>query len=106
MQITQGDNVGGIGDSPYAGMKNKNLVYNLPNFIGGKTGYIPESNYNGLFVFKLPQADGSARKIAIIILGAPHLAVGVGNLKKDITLTLDWLKNTSETSPLRFAAKP
>jgi len=93
-EITRGNDVAGIGAAPYAGMKNKNLVYGLPDFVGGKTGYIPESNYNGLFIFNLPLADGSSRKIAIIVLGAPHLQAGNQNLKSDVVLTLDWLKKT------------
>ena len=70
LEVTKGNAVDGIGANPYSKMKNKNLVYDVPNFIGGKTGYIPESNYNGLFIFNLPVAGGPSRRIAIIVFGA------------------------------------
>jgi len=88
----------------YAGIKNKNLVYDMPYFTGGKTGYIPESDYNGLFVFNVP-AGGSSRKIAVIILGAPHLRAGYQNLRQEVSLSLNWIKS-EYLKPAHFASKP
>lgn len=105
LEITRGDGAHNICAMQYPGMKNKNLVYDFPNFIGGKTGYIPESNYNGLFLFNLPKNDGSVRRVAIIILGAKHLQVGNQNLRQNVALALGWLKNTQMT-PTSFAVNP
>lgn len=106
LDITRGANANNVETALYSGMKNKNLVYDIPNFIGGKTGYIPESNYNGLFMFRLPLADGSSRNVAIIILGAQHLQAGSHNLRQEVTLTLNWLKDSYKTLAARLAARP
>ena len=44
---------------------NINKIRRLPNFIGGKTGYIPESKENAISIFSL-----NGQKIVIIVLGS------------------------------------
>ena len=51
---------------------NKNVFINDPTFIGGKTGYIIDSRYNAVFVFKLTTYDDAERRIAIITLGSEN----------------------------------
>lgn len=96
---------GDICSAGYSGIKNKNLVYDMPGFAGGKTGYIPESDYNGLFIFNIPSSAGASRKIALIVLGAPHLRSGRHNLRQEVALSLGWIKS-EYLKPARFASKP
>lgn len=47
---------------------NKNVFCNDSTFLGGKTGFIKESKYTGLFVFRLKTLEGVERNISIIVL--------------------------------------
>jgi serine-type D-Ala-D-Ala carboxypeptidase (penicillin-binding protein 5/6) len=47
---------------------NKNVFCNDPTFLGGKTGFIKESRYTGVFTFRLKTLEGIERNIAIIVL--------------------------------------
>jgi hypothetical protein len=89
--ITKGVNPVGFSSCVFPNLANKNFFSRYPNFIGGKTGYITESNYNGVFLFNLPVAGEKERKVAIILLGAPHWQSGYGNLKDDAVGVLAWL---------------
>ena len=105
LEVTRGKSVGNVDTSRYSAMENKNLVYGLADFAGGKTGYIPESNYNGLFIFKISPAGGPERSIAIIVLGAPHLLAGSHNLEQETVLALNWAKKAC-AAPGQFALNP
>jgi hypothetical protein len=73
-------------------LKNENIFFNEPNFLGGKTGFIQASQSTGVFVFKFPLKNGKERKIAIILLGSPAVHGFPVNLEKDVRKILDWLK--------------
>jgi len=92
-EITKGIKPAGFSTSIFPYAKNRNLFFNSQNFIGGKTGYIIESKYNGLFLFDFPIAEGESRRVAIIILGAPHWQTMQGNLKGETEKILAWLSN-------------
>lgn len=89
--ITKGTDVSSKELPVIASSENKNLFINFPDFIGGKTGYILESKYNGVFIFRLPQASGKTRRIAIILLGSPNWMAGYGNLKGNVLKIRAWL---------------
>ncbi len=96
-EITKGVKPSGFSSPVFLSPKNKNLFIDEPGFIGGKTGYIIESKYNGLFVFSLPAAEGGSRRVAIIILGAPHWQTMDGNLKSETLKILAWLRRNYST---------
>ncbi len=47
---------------------NKNKTLNMPEFIGGKNGFIDESRQTTISLFDIQMAKGGKRKIAIILL--------------------------------------
>ena len=49
---------------------NKNVFSEDDTFIGGKTGYIATSGYNGAMVFRFKDENNESRNIAIITLGS------------------------------------
>ncbi|MDP2950783.1 MAG: serine hydrolase [bacterium] len=61
---------------------NKNVFSEDETFVGGKTGYIKTSGYNGLFVFKFTTKEGEERNIVFILLGTPHLDEVKSNTQK------------------------
>lgn len=63
--------------------KNLNLFSGLPEFIGGKTGYLPEAKQSlaGLF-------DINGRTVAIILLKTSHQ-------RADALTLIDWVKNNN-----------
>jgi len=73
-EITKGKMVRTFGEMSFDVTKlwNKNVFVNDPTFIGGKTGFILASRYNGLFVFRLTTKEGTERRLAIIILGSEN----------------------------------
>jgi D-alanyl-D-alanine carboxypeptidase len=92
-EITKGLKPAGFSASIFPYSKNKNLFCSDQNFIGGKTGYIIESKYNGLFLFNLPMAEGKDKRVVIIVLGAPHWQTMQGNLKGETAKILAWVRD-------------
>jgi len=62
---------------------NKNTFSADETFLGGKTGYIKTSGYNGLFIFKIKN-----RNILFVVLGSEHLA----DNKKDTQKLYLWVE--------------
>lgn len=75
----------------FENLENKNIFYDKPSFLGGKTGFIQASQSTGLFIFQFPLEDGSERRVAIILLGSPAVNGFPVNLEKDVEKVLDWL---------------
>lgn len=92
LKITKGEEVQAFGEIRFQDLNNKNLFFEDPNFIGGKTGYIPSSKYNGIFIFRFPAENNSERRIAIILLGSTNLDDNSESLKNDTEKIIDWLK--------------
>jgi len=88
-EITRGKDVPSFGAVKFdiEKMWNKNVFSEDDTFVGGKTGFIKESKYNGLFVFKFKTEDNIERNIAIILLGSTHQA----SLKSDAQKVYIWL---------------
>ncbi len=61
---------------------NKNVFSEDETFVGGKTGYIKTSGYNGLFVFNFTTKEGIKRNIVFILLDTPHLSEVKSNTQK------------------------
>jgi len=72
LEITKGNKVRSFGDISFDIEKfwNKNVFINDSTFVGGKTGFIKESKYTAVFIFRLSDQKGIERNIAIILLGA------------------------------------
>jgi len=85
-EITKGEDVRDFGAELFKDLKNKNVLFDNSDFLGGKTGFILASNYNGLFLMKFSDADGAEHNVAIIILGSD-------SLEKNIPLILGWVKD-------------
>jgi hypothetical protein len=90
--ISRGDKNQEMAVLPFKGLDNKNLFFDSPDFIGGKTGYITTSGYNGIFLFQFITDEGIEREVAIIVLDSKGLDMGTDNLKKDVEKIKDWLK--------------
>ena len=94
LKISRGERVTSFGKVYFdlESLKNKNIFFKHPNFVGGKTGLTAASEHMGLFIFRFPlETDNGIemeRKIAIILLGSPTS----GNLEKDTQNILNWLK--------------
>jgi len=88
-QLTRGESVPSFGHVKFDidEMWNKNVFSEDATFIGGKTGFIDESRYNGLFVFNFKTKDNENRNIAIILLGSQYQR----SLKSDTQKIYIWL---------------
>ena len=86
-KITRGEKVGSFKDVTFnlQNLWNKNLFAYDPTFVGGKTGFIKNSKYTGVFIFKMSAQDGKERNIAIILLGSD-------NLESDTQRIYKWLQ--------------
>ena len=91
-EISRGDKNQDLAGTHFKNLENKNLFFDNPNFIGGKTGYIATSGYNGIFLFRFITNEGIEREVAIILLGSKGLDIGTDNLKKDVEKINIWLK--------------
>ncbi|MDO8639455.1 MAG: L,D-transpeptidase family protein [bacterium] len=91
-KITKGEAVRAFGENRFQNLENKNLFFDDENFIGGKTGYILTSGYNGLFLFDFKGKNGISRRVAIIILNSNGLKEGTDNLQQDTRKIISWLK--------------
>lgn len=78
----------------FKNLKNKNIFFENPNFLGGKTGFIKESQGTGIFVFRLFNRENKEKKIAIILLGSFSLSSWDRGLKEDTEKILQWLKES------------
>lgn len=92
LEITRGESVQAFGPVRFENLNSKNIFFEDSDFIGGKTGYIPESNYNGVFIFRFLTEDNSERRVAIVILGSPGFERDSTSLKSDTEKIIDWLK--------------
>jgi len=92
LDITKGEKVNTYGGVRFKDLWNKNVFYEDPDFIGGKTGYIAASKYNGAFIFRFIDESGNERKVAIIILGAEAFRMGGSSLRADTQKIYGWLK--------------
>lgn len=90
--ISNNKEVRSFGEASFKDLSNKNIFTGDPSFIGGKTGFIKASNYNGMFMFRLPLSGGSERNIAIIELGAESWLEGDHSIKRDTELMVRWLQ--------------
>ena len=71
---------------------NKNIFIYDKSFVGGKTGYIKQSGYNGIFVFRFMTDTGKIRNIAIILLDSR-------NLRADTQRIYRWIWKNYSLSP-------
>ena len=94
LKISQGEKVWNFGfPINFKNLENRNIFYEDPNFIGGKTGYIYSSKHVGLFIFQLPLKEEGRRNIAVILLGSTDLQENNPEiLEKDVKKVLNWLK--------------
>lgn len=91
--ITRGDSVRAFGEVRFKNLQNKNIFFDNPYFLGGKTGAAVDKSYSGIFVFSLPVNDGGAeRRIAIILLDSEGLENDAKSLKKDTEQIFSWLQ--------------
>jgi len=90
-EITKGEEVRTFGRNRFLGLKNKNLFFDQPDFIGGKTGYIKTSDYNGLFIFRFRPNEKIERRVAIILLGSTDFETGENSLKEETLKVVRWL---------------
>lgn len=74
-KITKGEKVPSFGEIHFdvKDLWNKNIFIYDKSFVGGKTGYIRQSDYNGIFVFKFMTEKKETRNIVIILLGSKDL---------------------------------
>ncbi len=92
LDMSANKEVRSFGNVSFQNLANKNIFTDDPAFIGGKTGFIKASNYNGVFMFRLRGQSGEERNVAIIELGAESWLEGDHSLKRDTELILHWLK--------------
>jgi D-alanyl-D-alanine carboxypeptidase len=92
-KISKNEQVNSYGEVTFKQLLNKNLFSTNTDFIGGKTGYIIASRYNGIFLFKFLDKYSEERKIAIILLGSKNWLLDSDSLKTDANKVIDWVKN-------------
>ena len=93
LKISRGEKIQTFGyPLSFTNLDNKNIFFDDPNFVGGKTNYMDAPRASGLFVFKLLQKDGTERKVAIILFGSESSEGPQAGLKKDTEQVLNWLK--------------
>ena len=90
--ITKGKKVSWSGSGSSWVLNNKNIFFENPDFIGGKTGHISSSGYHGLFVFQLSDSNGLTRRIAIILLGSENLNYGDKSMTSEAYKAYQWVK--------------
>ncbi len=86
LKISKSEKVLSFGSVSFKDLKNKNIFSTSSDFLGGKTGYIEASDYNGLFLFNFANANGQDYNILIVLLGS-------NGLEKDVLRSLEWLNN-------------
>jgi len=95
LKITKGEIVQSFGEIRFKikELWNKNVFFNDPSFVGGKTGFLPCSKHNALFIFKFLTEDKKRRDIVIILLGSD-------NIKRDTQKIYKWLLENYSLSPI------
>lgn len=90
LKISRGERVPAFGPLSFnlEEIWNKNIFVHDETFLGGKTGFIEQSGYNGLFLFQFKDEEGRERPVVIIVLGSGSLAAR----KSDVQKTYIWLK--------------
>lgn len=91
-QISKGEKVRAFGEVRFENLNNKNLFFEDPDFIGGKTGYLPASKHNGIFLFRFPIGSNLERRVVIVLLGSENLDSDIASLKSDTGKIINWLK--------------
>ncbi len=91
LEITKSKEVRSFGEISFdiQALWNKNIFANDPTFLGGKTGYIKISGYNGLFIFRLETEENIERDIVIILLHSERLDLS----KFDAQKAYIWLQD-------------
>ena len=84
LDISRGKIFNEFGGVSFKKLKNLNLFYKDPSFIGGKVGATLPAKKTGVFIFEL-EINKEKRPIAVIVLGAE-------DNKKDAEKILDWMK--------------
>jgi len=94
LEITKGKMVRSFGEVRFEikELWNKNVFFNDPNFVGGKTGFLAQSRNNALFIFKFLTEDEKSRDIVIILLGSD-------DNKSDTQKIYKWLLENYSLSP-------
>lgn len=91
LDISRSEEVRSFGDIGFdiTTLWNKNVFVNDDSFLGGKTGYIKASGYNGLFIFRLETKEEVERDIVIILLHSEGLSLN----KLDAQKAYIWLQD-------------
>jgi len=76
----------------FKNLENKNIFFENPDFLGGKTGSLQADQSAGLFIFRFKLKDEQERKVVIILLDSGVSDVSQLNIKNDANKVLDWLK--------------
>jgi D-alanyl-D-alanine carboxypeptidase len=99
-EITKGKEVRSFGEVRFdvKELGNKNVFINDPNFIGGKTGYLVQPGYNGLFIFRFLTGDEKTRDVVIILLGSE-------DNKADTQRIYKWLQENYSLLPIISVVK-
>lgn len=86
-KITKGEMVQNFGEIQFQikDFWNKNIFIADPSFVGGKTGFIPESKQTALFIFRFTDKKGKERNIVISLLESK-------NSKADTQKIYIWLQ--------------
>ena len=86
-EITQGNEVEAFGSVRFSleELTNKNVFSKDSNFLGGKTGYLAQTKYNELLLFRFSDASGQERILSFVLLGSL-------NLEDDTQKIYEWLK--------------
>ncbi|MCK5044708.1 L,D-transpeptidase family protein [Candidatus Parcubacteria bacterium] len=94
LAISKGESVPIFGSNRFKneGLWNKNLFTSDPNFVGGKTGYLPEIKNNGLFIFRFLDENEEEKNIVIVVLNSK-------DSKGDTQKIYRWLMENYSLSP-------
>ena len=71
---------------------NRNIFFNDPSFVGGKTGFLLQAKHSAIFIFRFSTYSEEIRNIAIILLGSE-------NNKVDTQRIYRWLLENYSLSP-------
>jgi len=95
LEITKGKIVRSFGEVRFEikELWNKNVFFNDPNFVGGKTGFLAQPKNNALFIFKFLTEDEKTRDIVIIFLGSDDNKIDTQKIYK-------WLLENYSLSPV------
>ena len=83
LKISKGETIEDFGTVHFEDLHNKNIFPESKDFLGGKTGFIIESKYTGIFIFELPLPDNTSHNIIIVLLKSD-------DLKDDVQKILTW----------------